>query len=662
MKHFFTALLCLCITATAALAQDVQVTYCSLVSPAGAILQPGHEVEFTVRLQNVGNQTAASSFLDCSFNDNLSASTIQVGRIQVPAIPANAFSDTLHFYYTIPHNFPFFNVKPAVTADATNTVAESNENNNGLVNNGQPFAFLNDPTDHRTLPYPFIFIHGLNSSSEVWNTWLNMLQTSQGWQSGGTFHFCLNGDGNTEIASLSEIQNHTNYSSLHRGDFYCLNFDVNPDGSVFGNNVESNQSAIVKQGIALEQMVNDVLALTEAEKVILVGHSMGGLCSREFIQNYDANADKTKRLTTIFTPHGGSNATGFGLEMFVGLNELGEAIRDLRYDYYDNYPGVYLFGGVECNNLVTNTFFDFDNVDVNCNGVLMDTIVGINEKAIPDASKMDFSCVIGTGSLLGGDAIVDDVRANLNNYLPQVAADTFIIESPDYYVITEVLHTAGPQDPNLFDTFIAALDEAEQSSLAYDILINEAVYGRLDPKSMGSSEYTNGVFTDTDWYRFETTTNAALSIQLDNLTSSNVVLKLVNSNLIEIGQSNAQNNSSTSLVSAVGPGSFFVSITGLANATSYQYPYRLKVNSAADYTSLNENEKLVQYIYPNPASAVIYLKGNGTADHFYLIDPTGKILNEIAGEQLEKGYDVSTLPKGVYFLKSENGKLLKWMK
>ncbi len=644
-------------------AQNLTVNYIQVKSTATSVFQTGDELEFLCVVHNNGAALADHSTLQLGMKDLFTGTTHAFGKIAVPTIGAQLYSDTLHFFYTIPANFPSFNVLPFASVDCNNEVLETSETDNVSVNTNQPFAFLNVAQDNRTIPYPMLFIHGLNSNSLVWETWLNMLQTSQGWQNGGTFHYCLNGDGNTGVASLSEVQNHTNYASLHRGDFYCLNFDVNPDGTAFGNNVESNQSAIVKQGWALKQVVDDILALTGAEKIILVGHSMGGLCSREFIQNFDPNADKTKRLTTIFTPHGGSNATGFGLEMFVGLNELGEAIRDLRYSYYADYPGVYLFGGVEDNNLVTNTFFDFDNVDVNCNGILMENIVGINQKAIPDASKMDFSCVIGTGSALGGDAIVDDFRANLNNYLPQVAADTFIIVSPDYYGITEVLHTAGPQDPNLFDTFIAALDEAEEPSLAYDVEVNAPFYGRLDPKSLGSPEALNGQLEDKDWYSFSLPTNANLQLRVDNLMTSTVVMELMDENLTTIASSTNNGSSRIALNAAVDAGNYFVSIQGLADLDSYQNPYRCFFQSESDYTGLTDVSEIAFTVFPNPAQEMIYLKGGGTNETTWmLVDAKGMKLGSYATEELQQGLSVGMFPKGMYFLQNSNGHCVKWMK
>lgn len=107
------------------------------------------------------------------------------------------------------------------------------------------------------LPYPIIFIHGLNSNSSTWDDTTNFMDTNYSFTYGGRFDFCLNYDGiytysrkifapnlNGDIALFPP-----NY--LVDGDYYYVNFDVAINGSVFpasSNSVLSNQSAIVKQG------------------------------------------------------------------------------------------------------------------------------------------------------------------------------------------------------------------------------------------------------------------------------------------------------------------------------------------------------------------------------------------------------------------------------
>ena len=62
-------------------------------------------------------------------------------------------------------------------------------------------------------------------------------------------------------------------------------------------------------------------------RILLIGNLMGN--------------HHVAKLLTIGTPHGGSNASTFGL---VG-DGYSEAVRDLRWSYSNGNAGVYLFGG-----------------------------------------------------------------------------------------------------------------------------------------------------------------------------------------------------------------------------------------------------------------------------------------------------------------------------
>jgi len=167
------------------------------------------------------------------------------------------------------------------------------------------------------LPYPIIFIHGLNSDSNTWNTTTNYFDTQYGFTYGGRFDFCLNADGNNSVANKNFYPTPgadiaAFETSIINGDYYTVNFSVKINGA-FGTDILSNQAAVAKQGVALKKAVERVLQITGKDKVILVGHSMGGLCSREYIQNNtNWQADgrhHVAKLLTAGTPNGGSNAS-----------------------------------------------------------------------------------------------------------------------------------------------------------------------------------------------------------------------------------------------------------------------------------------------------------------------------------------------------------------
>ena len=61
----------------------------------------------------------------------------------------------------------------------------------------------------------------------------------------------------------------------------------------------------------LDRRIDDVLAATGAERVVLVGHSMGGLVARAYLQRY--GAARVARLLTLGTPHQGSELARLGI-------------------------------------------------------------------------------------------------------------------------------------------------------------------------------------------------------------------------------------------------------------------------------------------------------------------------------------------------------------
>jgi triacylglycerol esterase/lipase EstA (alpha/beta hydrolase family) len=203
------------------------------------------------------------------------------------------------------------------------------------------------------LPYPIIFIHGLNSQSDVW-TDQGLFFASKSISFGGRIDYCLNYDGNnittnknTYPAPNADIALFTDYNTLSIGDYYLLNFNIDnlgrlPSSSGF-TDVLSNESAITKQGVALKYAIQMVLLKTGKEKVILVGHSMGGLCAREYLQNpinwQSDSQHHVAKLITTGTPHGGY--TGTNVSMITGIDSSGEAYRDLRKEYSNGNVGVF---------------------------------------------------------------------------------------------------------------------------------------------------------------------------------------------------------------------------------------------------------------------------------------------------------------------------------
>ena len=219
-------------------------------------------------------------------------------------------------------------------------------------------------------PYPIIFVHGVNAGEYTWDSALARL--GQSWYVGNphNLNFVLNAWGgnsgyftnylNDVVIPLKDENGYV-VNSITKSSIYTINFKnfwnqnlSDPRIYIHSNDgpglplfeSKSNESAIYKQGFALSILIDSVLRVTGAEKVILVGHSMGGLAIREYLQrkkdngnpkwwidtNDVTNGHKVAKVLTMSTPHLGSNEPFVYL---VGVNQWGEAMRDIRYYYND---------------------------------------------------------------------------------------------------------------------------------------------------------------------------------------------------------------------------------------------------------------------------------------------------------------------------------------
>lgn len=162
---------------------------------------------------------------------------------------------------------------------------------------------------HAGLPkpaYPVIFIHGLNSNSEAsWGEFRRVLVENE-WVYGGATRYEQPGsvlaDRGTVKVWKDDPGNRTDLDrSSGLADFYTVNFSNN------------HELTFATQGFELGRIVKAVLLATGKSKVILVGHSMGGLAARAYLQGaggyylYGApfNED-VHALITVGTPHQGS--------------------------------------------------------------------------------------------------------------------------------------------------------------------------------------------------------------------------------------------------------------------------------------------------------------------------------------------------------------------
>lgn len=484
-------------------------------------------------------------------------------------------------------------------------------------------------------PYPIIFVHGLKSDDNTWNEMVYFL-SKEGLSFGGRMDFCLNQDGNLNTSKLPEdYKDYTNATPLHailKGDFYSVNFDVNNVGELYEwpNINESNQSAIVKQGRAISDAVRHVIDVTGAQKVILVGHSMGGLASREYLQNkeiwYEPNIDHhVAKLCTIGTPHGGSNATDWGLLLIGGVADpLSEAIRDLRTSYLFSYgyplpllvpaSGTYLFGGVENLDYMRDMEYKFNNADVNCDGNANDDVIaGLNFRYYP--KNLAYACIVGSGDKLGGggnvfisgDGVVSTKSANLNNYL-SVNADVFMVYKP--FDLLSVWHSELTKQ---IEAITQVLDEPDDPELAYIIGENSTNKGFI---TLGP--YGNPV--DIDLFKIIVSKDGIIKINVE--ASSFTGIRAIN--LLDQFENPIQSitDISQAIEYEVTAGTYYVQVRGIAVEDgpdipgSYFSPYTLKsqfeATPPAEMAVFPSSLPYYDVVMNSPKDKTITLTNNGT--------------------------------------------------
>ena len=501
------------------------------------------------------------------------------------------------------------------------------------------------------LPYPIIFIHGLNSSSETWNDATDYYDTQYSFTYGGRFDFCLNADNNnattnknffpTAGADIAAFE-----SFVQNGDYYYVNFNVNPNGSV-GTTVLSNQSAVAKQGAAVKVAVQRVMAVTGKDKVILVGHSMGGLASREYIQNsYNWQADNqhhVAKFLTLGTPHGGSNASDIPGSFLTGTETRSEALRDLKITYYySGEPSRFLFGGIEINNSsnMNEHLFgpDYWNIDVNCNGTIGDNIVGLNQKPIDNI--IDFSCVLGRINGSSSDGVVTETSGTLGNYFTGTGL-TYPIKYFYYTSIGIENHTALPSQ---YYEIMQGLDEPNVKELSYRISTNKDY--------IGYTTVQNPTGADNDFYKFTVTDNVNAVVSVTSIVTSSMNGTILNSAGTAVGASQNNSGNTLSFTRTLTPGDYFLRLTSTSPTnTNYQTPYQFNITTTL---STGDNSFASFTYYPNPVKDILHLD-NISLTKASIYSLLGQLIETKSFENSTSNtLDLTNLESGIYLIVLEN--------
>ncbi|MBL0267130.1 MAG: T9SS type A sorting domain-containing protein [Chitinophagaceae bacterium] len=599
---------------------DLMLNQPMVLSPMN--LHIGETDTIFFQVQNFGTLGASSSHIGIYISPTTFRSDAQLmGEISLEGLPAGSVSDVIKYVHPIPYTFSpgvaYIFIELNVLDEIPGEDLSNNENISSPIT-------LNLAWAEQNIPYPIIFIHGLNGSDETWINMIDSLNYFYGLSYGGRLDFCLNQDGDNFTSNLtSDYRDWTDTNNLLPGDFFTINFDVDIFGTAHDIDYKSNQAGIVKQGLAVRDAIKHVLAITGREKVLLVCHSMGGLAAREYLQNgnlfqQNDGLKHVAKLVTIGTPHGGSNATDFG----IVIDENSEAVRDLRTGYAYSYywplgapnpnrdaPGTYLFGGVEDLNYMVDSYFSlFFNADVNCDGVVSgQPFIGLNNRSIP--VDLSYACVVGTGDLLGGDGVVLENNANLNNY---ISVNAKVYTWPKTSGV--LWHSELTKQ---FSKIIQAIDEPFDfnSGHTFKISTDQLYYGTItDQSTSGSRDY--------DGYQINITSSGTFSLQVYDIPVSIFTVSIYNSSGTNILNVNSNKKSSLNLNAVLTAGTFYIVISGITESRTVYSPYAFNCTFRAIQTYCQGTTYL-------STSSGTFTDGSGTSNYSsnsdckWLIQPSG---------------------------------------
>jgi|GEM_PF-4767764 len=154
--------------------------------------------------------------------------------------------------------------------------------------------------------YPVLFIHGLNSNADTWHIY-QQWASEKGLIFGGKikvfdkFHLSLpSNDANENVRTGTSFLYDViiEEGEPDNGDYFTLNLSNN------------NDISFAAQGLQVREAVNTIIEKTGKNGVYVVGHSMGGLATRAYLQYFFD--DKVKGLITIGTPHKGTPRADLG--------------------------------------------------------------------------------------------------------------------------------------------------------------------------------------------------------------------------------------------------------------------------------------------------------------------------------------------------------------
>ncbi|MEW6620659.1 MAG: alpha/beta fold hydrolase [bacterium] len=337
-------------------------------------------------------------------------------------------------------------------------------------------------------PMPVLFIHGINANAETWDTTTEELEKyfQYKWKR-------FNGEDIT-----SEPYHPVTYDEEHPTapqnkvvKHYLEAFDYGGEDTVGSTKaLKGNYTELVEE---IEKVLKAYYGEDKWQegKLILVGHSQGGLIARDYLQRNPDNAKYIKRLVTIGTPHYGSdwlaNISAMAMQdpsLSPGTkpNWLGKIIKAFDQRFRNNIKAVER-GDAAVKDLLPNSEY----------------LKELNRLSIP--KDIEYVCLVGQVVIPGppficdSDGIVKGYSQRAEKPLPRLyPKDPIIIEQKipwDYIInLPGIEHTKEPkQYQKIFESLDGIPDDPDGEKRYY-----------YDTPKITLGTYTFTPATDTNLY------------------------------------------------------------------------------------------------------------------------------------------------------------------
>jgi len=285
-----------------------------------------------------------------------------------------------------------------------------------------------------------ILVHGFKSNSDEWKSFVDRLTNTKYMKVSLT----LNQKKQIQSIDWRYLKENNNYEILTEEE--KINYKNKRVFVIdFSNN---NTLTFAEQGFELNGMINDIARITNIDDFILIGHSMGGLAIRSYVQTNDS-IKNIKKIITLDTPHQGAGSANYwGAENNEKLEPNSDSLTDLNNPIIrenkvilSHYSGIEIFFLGYSDDYTTNDggyYYSGDSV-VEIESQLGSKLNAINPK------RFIFSSDVDKNNMNYGNSENHSFLANevifINNQLPKIAHSALKKESSSINKIISLLPT-----------------------------------------------------------------------------------------------------------------------------------------------------------------------------------------------------------------------------